>query len=180
MAIQKTGRPDETEFAPFYKGYIAHVIEDDAIAALEAELSESLSFFRSIDEQTSKTTYAEGKWTVRELAGHLIDAERVMSYRAMRFARNDRTELPGFEENDFVRAASFNDIPMGDLLREFEHLRRANILMFRNLSQAAWNRRGIANGNEVSVRALAFIIAGHEKHHRKVVKERYLSAVTAT
>jgi hypothetical protein len=84
MAIQKTGRPDETEFAPFYKGYIAHVIEDDAIAALEAELSESLSFFRSIDEQTSKTTYAEGKWTIRELAGHLIDAERVVSCNALR------------------------------------------------------------------------------------------------
>ncbi len=179
MGSHRTGRPDENEFAPFYKGYIGQVIEDDAITALEAELNESLAFFRGIDEQASRTAYAEGKWTIRELLGHIIDAERVMSYRALRFARNDQTELPGFEEADFVRGASFNDVSMGDMLREFEHLRRANILMFRNLSPAAWDRRGTANGNQISVRALAFVIAGHEKHHRKIVKERYLNAMAA-
>ena len=102
-----------------------------------------------------------------------------MSYRAMRFARNDKTELPGFEQDDFIRGAAFNEISMGDMLREFEYLRRANILMFRNLPTEAWERRGVASGREITVRALAYIVAGHEKHHRKVVRERYLSATGA-
>lgn len=179
MGIQKTGRPEEAEYAAFYKGYISQVIEDDAIAALEAELSESLAFFRNIDEQHSKTAYGEGKWTIRQVLGHIVDTERVMSYRAMRFARNDQTELPGFEQDDFIRGANFNEVPLGDLLREFEHLRRANILMFRNLTADAWKRHGKANGNDVSVRALGFIITGHEKHHRKIVKERYALSSSA-
>jgi hypothetical protein len=180
MGNQKTGRPEENEFAPHYKGYISQVLEDDAVVALEAELNESLAFFRAIDEQASKRAYAEGKWTIRQVLGHIVDTERVMSYRAMRFARNDKTELPGFEQDDFIRGASFNDISMGDMLREFEYLRRANILMFRNLSPEAWERRGVASGREITVRALAYIVAGHEKHHRKVVRERYLNSIGAT
>jgi hypothetical protein len=179
MGNQKTGRPEENEFAPYYKGYISQVLEDDAIAALEAELNESLGFFRGIDEQASKVAYAEGKWSIRQVLGHVVDTERVMSYRALRFARNDKTELPGFEQDDFIRGASFNEISMGDMLREFEYLRRANILMLRNLSPEAWDRRGVASGREVTVRALAYILAGHEKHHRKIVKERYLNAAGA-
>ena len=180
MGNQKTGRPEENEFAPFYKGYIGQVIEDDAVTALDAELAESLAFFREIEEQKSKTSYAEGKWTIRQVLGHIVDAERVMSYRALRFARNDKTELPGFEQDDFIRGGSFNEISLGDMLREFEYLRRANILMFRNLSAEAWDRNGSANGNQITVRALAYIIVGHEKHHRKIVKERYLGAVNTT
>jgi hypothetical protein len=179
MGIQRTGRPEETEFAPYYKGYISQVIEDDVVTALEAELTESLAFFRDIDEQDSKICYAEGKWTIRQVLGHIVDTERVMSYRAVRFARNDQTELPGFEQEDFVRGANFNEVSMGELLREFEYLRRANILMFRNLSPEAWSRRGKASGKEVSVRALGFIIAGHEKHHRKIVKDRYVQSFSA-
>jgi hypothetical protein len=179
MGNQKSGRPEENEFAPAYKGYISQVLEDDAIVALEAELNESLAFFRAIDEQASKTAYAEGKWTIRQVLGHIVDTERVMSYRALRFARNDKTELPGFEQDDFMRGASFNEVSMGDMLREFEYLRRANILMFRNLSAEAWERRGVASGREITVRALAYIVVGHEKHHRKVVRERYLSAIGA-
>ena len=179
MASHRTGRPEQGEFDPYYTGYIGHVIEDDAIAALEAELSESIAFFRAIDEKISTTAYSEGKWTLRELLGHIIDTERIMSYRALRFARNDQTELPGFEQDDFIKGASFNAVPMGDMLREFEHLRRANILMFRNLSDAAWLRSGRANNKNITVRALAFIMVGHEKHHRKIVKERYLAALGA-
>jgi DinB superfamily len=180
MGSKKTGRPDDSEFSPFYKGYISHVIEDDAVTALDAELAESLAFFRDIEEQQSKTSYGEGKWTIRQVLGHIVDTERVMSYRALRFARNDKTELPGFEQDDFIRGGSFNEISMGDMLREFEYLRRANILMFRNLATEAWDRRGSANGNQITVRALAYIIVGHEKHHRKIVKERYLGAQSAT
>jgi len=173
MGNHKSGRPDESEFAPYYKGYIGQVLEDDVITALEAELTESISFFRGIEEQASKSAYAEGKWTIREVVGHVIDTERVMSYRALRFARNDKTELPGFDQDEYIRGASFNDISLGDMLREFEHLRRSNILMFRNLSPEAWDRSGSANGKQISARALAFVIAGHEKHHRKVIKDRY-------
>ena len=179
MASRKTGRPEQGEFDPYYTGYIGQVIEDDAVSALEAELTESLAFFRTVDEKVSTSPYAEDKWTIRELLGHVIDTERIMSYRALRFARNDQTELPGFEQDDFIKSASFNSVSMGDMLREFEHLRRANILMFRNLSDEAWHRHGRANNKQITVRALAFIIVGHEKHHRKIVKERYLAALGA-
>src|SRR4051812_48808640 len=128
MPNQRTGRPEENEYAPHYKGYIGQVLEDDAITAMEAELAASLEFFRSIDEQASKSSYGEGKWTIREVVGHIVDTERVMAYRAMRFARNDKTELPGFEQDDFIRGAKFNDVALGDMLREFEYQRRANIL----------------------------------------------------
>lgn len=180
MPNQRTGRPEESEFAPYYKGYIGQVLEDDAVAAMEAELNASLEFFRAIDEQKSKTAYAEGKWTIREVLGHIVDTERVMAYRAMRFGRNDKTELSGFEQDDFIRGANFNETSLADLLREFEYQRRANILMFRNLPNEAWSRRGTANGKQVSVRALAFIVVGHEKHHRKIVKENYLNAMSAS
>ena len=179
MSNTRTGRPEANEFASYYEKYISQVLEDDAIVALEAELNAALTFFREIDEQHSKIAYAEGKWTIREVLGHIVDTERVMSYRAMRFARNDQTPLQGFEQDDYIKGATFNSTSLGDLLREFEHLRRANILMFRNLPKEAWSRRGIANGKEVSVRALAFIVAGHEKHHRKIVKERYLQTDAA-
>jgi len=179
MGNTRTGRPDEKEFSPYYKGYIGQVLEDDAVTALEAELNESLTFFRGIDDQVARKAYAEGKWTIREVLGHIVDTERIMAYRALRFGRNDPTDLPGFEQDDYIQGAAFNDIAMSDLLREFEHVRRANILMFRNLPAAAWLRTGTANGKQVSVRALAFIIAGHEKHHRKIVKERYLNGTGA-
>ena len=180
MPNQRTGRPDESEFAPYYKGYIGQVLEDDAVAAMDAELGASLEFFRTIDEQTSKTAYAEGKWTIREVLGHIVDTERVMAYRAMRFGRNDKTELSGFDQDDFIRGANFNETSVADLLREFEYQRRSNILMFRNLPREAWGYRGIANSKEISVRALAFVIVGHEKHHRKIVKESYLNAMSAS
>src|SRR3954469_19890378 len=139
MTSRKTGRPEENEFASYYKGHISQVIEDDAITALEAELNESLTFFRNIEEEASKPASAEGEWTIPQVLGHIVDTERVMSYRAMRFARNDKSELPGFEQEDFIRGGSFNEVSMRDMLREFEHLRRANILMFRNLAPEAWD-----------------------------------------
>ena len=176
----KSGRPGSDEFAPYYNGYISQVSGDDALAELQSELDASLRAFGAIDEAKSKTAYEAGKWTIREVLGHIVDTERVMSYRAMRMARNDKTDLPGFEQDDFIKGAAFNDVPLAELLKEFELLRRANILLFKNLKAEAWERRGTANGKQVSVRALAFIITGHEKHHRKIVQERYLNAHAAT
>ncbi len=174
-----TGRPGHDEFAPYYNGYINQTHGDDAIKALEQELADALMFYAAIDEPKSQSAYEKGKWTIREVLGHIIDTERVMSYRALRFARNDQTPLQGFEQDDFMRGASFNDVHLATLLKEFELLRRANIHFFRNLTPEAWDRRGVANDKTVSVRALAFIIAGHEKHHRQIVKERYLGSKAA-
>ncbi len=179
MSHHKSGRPGAKEYAPYYNGYINQTKGEDAVHELEHELAESLKFFAAIDEKQSLTAYENGKWTIREVLGHIVDTERVMSYRALRFARNDKTDLPGFEQDDWMRASSFNEIHLATLLKEFELLRRANIHLFRNLKPEAWERHGTANGKSVSVRALAFIIAGHEKHHRTIVKERYLGAKAA-
>ena len=130
-----------------------------------AEISEEKGLFR----------YAEGKWSIKELVGHLIDTERVMAYRALRFARNDRTELAGFEQNDYIENSNFDACSLRELAREFELVRNANVLMFQNFSEEVWTRSGIASGNQVSVRALAYIIAGHELHHMKILRERYLA-----
>lgn len=175
----KSGRPGADEFAPYYNGYISQTQGDDAIKLLESELKDSLHFFAAIDENKSLTAYDKGKWTIRQVLGHIVDTERVMSYRALRFARNDKTDLPGFEQDDFIRGMDFNQVPLATLLKEFELMRRANIHLFRNLQPEAWDRRGNASGKPVSVRALAFILIGHEKHHRNIVKERYLGAKSA-
>ncbi len=171
-----SGRPANTEFAPYYNTYIGRISGEDVISALESQLAESLVFFRAIDDAKSRTSYAPGKWTVREVLGHIIDTERVMAYRALRFSRNDKTPIEGFEQDDFIRGASYNEIPMADLLREFELVRRANIEMFRKLKPEAWQRIGTANEKQISVRALAFVIAGHENYHRDIVREKYLAS----
>jgi hypothetical protein len=120
--------------------------------------------------------YAEGKWTIREVVGHLIDGERVFGYRALCIARGETQNLPGFEQDDYLRTSPYNHIELEDLLSELRLVRLSNIAMFRNLDEEAWNRVGIANNSEVTVRALAFIMAGHLRHHMNVLRERYLSA----
>ena len=110
---------------------------------------------------------------MREVVGHMIDAERIFAYRALRFARNDRTQLPGFEENDYVPAANFDQRPWADLIDEFYAVRHSNLAMFRGLAEEAWMRKGIASDNEMSVRAVAYVIAGHERHHMNVLHEKY-------
>lgn len=173
------GKPDETEFLPYYGRYIALVPDGDVVARLSAQVDETIALLRSIPESQGGFRYAPDKWSIRELLGHVIDTERIFAYRALRFARNDRTPVPGYEQDDYIANASFEDYPLSDLIAEFESVRRATLFLFKHLSEEAWMRRGTANESEVSVRALAYIIAGHELHHREILRQKYLQATPA-
>ena len=166
-------KPDETEHAPHYSRYIAMVPDGDILGTLAGQIGVTLTELRKISEEDSLYRYAPGKWSVREVVGHLIDAERIFAYRALRFARKDRTPLASFEENDYVPAANFDQRPWLDLIDEFYAVRRSNIAMFRGLSEEAWMRKGIASDHEMSVRAVAYAIAGHERHHLGLIREKY-------
>lgn len=167
-------RPEKSEYAPYYERYISRVPDGDVVAELNKQLEETLALIRSIPETRGNYRYAEGKWSIKELLGHVIDSERVFAYRALRFGRGDATPLSGFEQDDFMRGANFNKRSFEDLAKEYEYVRRASISLFASLEDDAWARRGTANNDEVSVRGLAFIIAGHERHHVEVLRTRYL------
>lgn len=166
-------KPDASEHAPYYSRYVALVADGDILGTLAGQIGGTLAELRKIPEADSLKRYAAGKWSVREVVGHMIDTERIFAYRALRFARNDCTPLPGFEQDDYIPAAQFDRRPWADLLEEFEAVRRSNVLLFRGLSEEAWRREGVANGNGMSVRAAAYVIAGHELHHMRVLREKY-------
>lgn len=169
-----THRPDPSEHLPYYRPYIDLVPDGDVITTLSRQLEDTFAVLEQFGEERGGHRYAPGKWSVKEVLGHLIDAERIFAYRALRFSRGDAQPLLGFEEDAYVAAASFDRCRLSDLAAELDHLRRANVLLFRQLDPEAWDRRGTANNAEVTVRALAWIMAGHELHHRKVLLERYL------
>jgi len=176
MADYKIDRPVEGEYVPYYGRYVALVADGDIIAALGAQLEETLALLSGIPESRAGFRYAPGKWSMKELVGHMIDSERIFAYRALRFARNDRTPLPGYEQDDYIRNASFDNTSLADLAAEFESVRRSTLYLFKHLDREAWTRRGLANDSEASVRALAYIIAGHELHHREILRTRYVAA----
>lgn len=171
---QMKQRPDETEYLSDYGKYISLVPEGDINALLAAQLDETLALLHSIPEASAGFRYAPDKWSIKELVGHVIDGERIFAYRALRFARNDQTALAGFEQDDYITHASFDDCSLAELASEFESVRRSTCYLFKHLNEEAWARRGTASENEVSVRALAYIIAGHELHHREILRSRYL------
>ena len=166
-------RPSEGDYAPFYAAYIKNV-PDDAIKAFGEQLHTTNTFFKSIPEDKIDYRYAEGKWSIKEIVGHLIDNERVMSYRALAISRNEKQSLPGFDENDYIRESNYSKRDYSDLVEELKKVRESNLLMFKNFSEEILDRRGIANNSEVTVRAILFIITGHELHHINIIKERYL------
>ena len=166
-------RPDATEYGSWYAGYVSLVPEEDVLSAIETQSSETQKLIASVGEEKASYRYAEGKWSIKEVIGHLTDAERVFGYRALCFSRGDQNALPGFDENGYVGTANFDSWRVGDLAEAYALNRRANIVLFRNLPPDAWDRRGIASENPVTVRALAYIIAGHDRHHVKVLRERY-------
>ena len=166
-------RPQAEDYPVFYKAYIDSV-SDDVLIELENQIELFSKLLRSIPADKGSYAYAEGKWTVKELIGHIIDTERIMAYRTLRFARNDATPLAGFEENDYVMNANFADSSLENMAQEFEHLRRANLFMIKSLNETELNRTGISNGLPISVKALVFIIAGHLNHHIRILKERYI------
>ncbi|MBC8053052.1 MAG: DinB family protein [Sphingobacteriaceae bacterium] len=166
-------RPQPDEYGAFYKRYI-DTVGDDIFKELTDQLINFPQFLRNIPVEKISYAYAEGKWTIKELLGHLIDTERIMAYRLLRFARNDSTSLPGFEENDYVKNAHFAELDFALLIEEFEAVRKANLYLFKSLNEEELNRKGEASNNPLSVRALLFIIVGHIKHHQQVLEERYL------
>ena len=167
-------RPKADEHLPYYSLYIDRVPDGDVIATLEKQIPETIEFLRSIPEDRADYQYAPGKWTPRQIVGHLSDGERVFQYRAWRFSRADTTPVPGFDENHYVDHAPFQNVSMSDLIDEFEQMRKASVHMFRNMDEDSMSRRGSANGAEITVRALAWIMAGHETHHMQVLREKYL------
>jgi DinB superfamily len=173
---QTVTAPDPSEYAQYYGKYITLVPGPNVLAALEDQPRDTLGLLSALTDEQGDYRYAPGKWSIKEMLGHLIDAERVFSYRALRFARNDQTPLASFEQDDYVRAANFSASRLADLIDEFVSVRRATVWLFRSLSPDAWMRRGVASDNPVSVRAIAYIIAGHELHHRHVLQEKYLNA----
>ena len=166
-------RPQADEYPVFYKGYI-DTVSDDVLAELECQIGTFQALLKEIPEEKAGFAYAEGKWTIIELIGHILDTERIMAYRALRIARNDSTPLAGFEENDYVANAHFADRSLDSMAEEFEHLRKANLFLIRSLNETELGRAGISNEKPISVKALVFIIAGHLNHHIRILKERYL------
>jgi hypothetical protein len=174
MTDPATIRPAPGEHIPYYTHYISLVPGEDVLAALAGQIGSTLEVLRGIPEERAGFRYAPGKWSIKEVVGHVLDSERIFVYRALRFARNDDTPLPGYEQDDYIRAASFDDCRLADLADELGHVRQSTLSFFRHLAPAAWQRAGTANDDPITVRALAWIIAGHELHHLQVLRDRYL------
>ncbi len=169
-------RPVEGEFLPYYGQYIDKVPEGDIVETLKSQVSETMALIRSIPEVDGDRRYAPDKWSIREVVGHVIDGERIFVYRALRFARADSTPVPGFDENTYAKNSPYSHVSLADIAGELEHVRAATVHFFANLEEQAFSRRGSANGAEISVRALAYVLAGHEIHHAGVLRTRYLNA----
>jgi hypothetical protein len=166
-------RPDDTEYGAHYGAYVSRVPEVDIVAVLEAQAASMDRWPARVSHDKETIAYAPGKWTPRQLVGHLSDVERVFAYRALRISRRDTTPLPGFEEKPYVEHSVYAEVPLQMLVAELAALRRANMPLFRRLDEEGWSAKGEASGVGVTVRALAFIMAGHVRHHLAVLKERY-------
>ena len=173
-ATSPVTRPEAGEYAPYYEKYVSLSRDGDVIETLERQAAETLALLGGLPEERGASRYEPGKWSVKELFGHVIDGERVFAYRALRIARGDRTPLPGFEQDDYVAHGRFDARTLRDLCDEYEHVRHATLALLRSFDAEAWRRTGTASDNPVSVRALAHIIAGHEAHHLRILRERYL------
>lgn len=168
------GRPEPQEYAPFYAGYVAKVIGDDPLVPLREQRDGALALLRGLGEERGDHRYAPGKWSVKELLGHVVDTERVFAYRALCIARGEAQNLPGFDQDTYVAAARFDQRRLASLVEEYESVRQATLTLFASFTETEWRREGTANGRDVSVRALAFITAGHEAHHLGILRDRYL------
>ena len=166
-------RPNADEYAKYYETYISKIPGGDIIDILEKQHHAIMEFLETIKEDKSNYSYAPGKWSVKEVLGHVNDAERVFGYRALRFSRKDENPLAGFEQDDYVANSNFKNIAIADLAKEFSAIRQSNILMFKGLTDDMWMKKGIASNNNVTVRAIAYILAGHAEHHKKVLIEKY-------
>ena len=169
-------RPDQSEYAPYYQQYIKDVPQIDILEYLKQQLDETVKLFSGVSEEKASFRYAPDKWSVKEVLGHILDSERIFAYRALCISRDEKNSLPGFDQNIYTANANFDKLKLTDIVEEFVALRKSNLKMFGNFSEEMWTRKGTANKNEVTVRAVAYILAGHALHHINVVREQYLSA----
>ena len=167
--------PERTEYDPYYQKYVSLVENDDIVGTFASQPTKLQDIFTAMPEDKGSFAYAEGKWSIKEVLGHLIDGERMFAYRLFRIARADETPIEGFEQDGYIENAHSNDRSFADLLEEFTLLRRANILFLNNLSDQDSMRIGTANNAKISARALVYIMAGHIEHHLGILKERYLA-----
>ncbi len=174
MSAHRRIRPAEDEFAPFYAGYVQQVPDGDIVEALIGGAEIAAAHLGGLSDDVASRSYAPGKWTIKEVALHCADAERVFSYRALRIARGDTTPLPGFDENAYTPMSGAASRTLEDILDELQSVREASVTLFSGLPAEAWTRRGIASGKDVSVRGIAWITAGHLLHHMGVIQDRYL------
>ena len=172
MMTQK--RPQSNDYSPYYAKYVMLVPDGDFLEILETQLREMKQLLEPLTDAQADFRYAPGKWSIKEVLGHINDAERIFAVRILRIARGDQTPLPGFEQDDYVKVSNASSRTLSDLLEEFSAIRRATIVLIRALDDASWLRRGTASGKEVSVLAIAFIIAGHTLHHHAILEEKYL------
>ena len=166
-------RPGADEYFEYYGKYIALLATDDAMTALQDQIAETVRIVKSADEAKALHRYAPGKWSVKEVVGHVTDAERIFAYRALRIGRADTTPIEGFDENTYVPVGRFDRRPLTELVTDYEIARQGTLALFRDFDEDALIRRGTANGKSISVRAIAWIIAGHELHHRSILVEKY-------
>jgi uncharacterized damage-inducible protein DinB len=175
MAKLTIPRPAPGEYAPFHAGYVAMVPDGDVLATLKTQHGETLRMLSRLGDKKSRYRYAPGKWSIREVIGHLIDAERVFTYRALTFARADRTPLPGFDEKLWADSSNADSRTLKSLLEELKAVRSATLALFRGFNQQQLTRTGIASGHSVSVRGLVYVTTGHERHHATILRQRYLA-----
>ena len=168
-------RPESTEYAPYYDNYISLINGDDVLSVLDAQLLSFRSLFSNFAEEKGLYRYAAGKWTCKESLSHVIETERIFGYRLLRVSRGDTTPMEGYEQNDYVVTSNANNRTFLDLLNEFEHQRRANLILINSLTEETTTRIGTASGNPVSARALVYMIAGHVRHHERIFAEQYLA-----
>jgi hypothetical protein len=168
-------RPETDEYAPYYGRYISLIQGNDIIGTLESQRRQMMLLLCGRDEADGNLRYAPGKWMVKEVLGHVCDTERIFAYRLLRIARGDRTPIEGFEQDDYVRHGPFGASPLPEIIDDYLAVRRATLTLLRNLDPQAWMRRGVANHCEISVRAIAYLAAGHELHHRRILEEKYFA-----
>jgi hypothetical protein len=168
-------RPDTSEYADPYRAYVALALEEEIVPAMRAQLVDEFALLKTAPEHEFSRRHPPYTWSIKQVVGHLIDAERIFGCRALRFARGDATPLPGFDENSYVELGEFDRRSPADLLAELDTVRQSQLFLFENLTDDAWDRRGLASGHEVSVRALAYIMVGHVRHHLAIVRKRLSS-----
>jgi uncharacterized damage-inducible protein DinB len=166
-------RPEPGEYARYYDRYISLVRGSDILDTLDSQRRQTMLLLCGREESDGDFRYAPDKWSAKEVLGHVCDTERIFAYRALRISRGDRTPIEGYEQDDYVCNGPFAHRLLSELIEDYIAVRRATLTLLRNLDEAAWSRRGIANKNEISVRALAYIIVGHEVHHRRILEEKY-------